>query len=1006
MPIDSTHLRLYQSERMTDHDDGGGMITGVEIVDGASNGIFPDVASLDRVQGSLQLRKVFAHVRSALSDTLMGSHIIIDQSPTDPNVNVVMWAGDANDLRTDAVGTLLTKGPGAKSAFYLDTVHYVGQSTLSIRSWMDGVAPRPGDAMYVSSGGVDFYFSVVQVVQTQTLLQSSTLRPAVWACIISDEWPFQAGANYDIYGTDWPVYTSSDAADGSIKFYGASTTTAAIASGANTITVDHATLPIVPRSVVGTPADIALDICQPMYVSAGDDLTDSVASAWLNGTASSSSFSLTLSRPVIMPGSVSLAVKSGATVLWTVTDDGQGGMTGTRVISSAMLTISGTIDYDNGAIALTATHPTGILSASLTIAPTYRRAVKDKSLTLSSSIAITSANRGTYYTFDLAPLPAKRTAKVRYMSGGVLYAISDSGAGAMSGAGGTGVINYVSGHVDLYLSRMPDVGSRLVIGWSNADRYTDRHVSIGTAKISLALANTPITPGSVALAWNDGQARTASDNGSGQITGAVTGTIDYATGIIVLNATSTTASWGVNYTAGIARSELFGYPAIDIDLVPGSAEAPVSGSVVLDTGTLRGVVHDVAGVLYSGSTVVGIVNYTTGIASITSYPAISALSVVGKALLTQSGATGITSMIVYIGNVLHGGITVSARRLSDDALITGTSDNAGVITGAGVSGSYDAVFDLLDIAWTAAVKSETITVNATVVTYGYPNLPGVDVARLPTNGVVPIFRVGDIVVLHHTATTALPNNLTAGQTIALPRDLLTSCVLHDANGVEVPTAMYSVNLDTGVITMSSPLDLTGYTQPLTADHRIEDMLLVQDVQTNGTIRTNAGVTHNYPIGATVSSAMLVGDLQGRVSNLFDQQTWDQVYRDTVHGDVAQATFNSAAYPIAITNEGAITERWALVFTGATAFRVVGEHVGQITIGDTSTTCAPVNPNTGTPYFSINPLAWGSGWSAGNVLRFNTVGAQAPAWLARTITQGVASGNADSLRLQIRGDIDA
>ena len=107
----------------------------------------------------------------------------------------------------------------------------------------------------------------------------------------------------------------------------------------------------------------------------------------------------------------------------------------------------------------------------------------------------------------------------------------------------------------------------------------------------------------------------------------------------------------------------------------------------------------------------------------------------------------------------------------------------------------------------------------------------------------------------------------------------------------------------------------------------------------------------------------------------------------------------------MSNAGAITERWAIQFTNTTAFNVIGEHVGVIATGTTSTETAPINPATGKPYFTIAAMGWGSGWAAGNVLRFNTIGALFPVWVVRTIQQGPETVTNDSFTLLIRGDVD-
>jgi hypothetical protein len=121
--------------------------------------------------------------------------------------------------------------------------------------------------------------------------------------------------------------------------------------------------------------------------------------------------------------------------------------------------------------------------------------------------------------------------------------------------------------------------------------------------------------------------------------------------------------------------------------------------------------------------------------------------------------------------------------------------------------------------------------------------------------------------------------------------------------------------------------------------------------------------------------------------------------------MANATFNDIDYPITTTNLGAVTERFVIRFTGATAFTCFGEHLGLIGTGNTSQDFSPNNPAADQPYFTIPALGWGGGWSAGNVLRLNTIGAIAPVWVARVIKQSQPTETADSFSLLVRGDID-
>jgi hypothetical protein len=86
--------------------------------------------------------------------------------------------------------------------------------------------------------------------------------------------------------------------------------------------------------------------------------------------------------------------------------------------------------------------------------------------------------------------------------------------------------------------------------------------------------------------------------------------------------------------------------------------------------------------------------------------------------------------------------------------------------------------------------------------------------------------------------------------------------------------------------------------------------------------------------------------------------------------------------------------------------VIGEKVGQIAVGDINAICAPNNPATQAAYFSVDPLAWGLGWAAGNVIRFNTYACGTPIWIARTVLQGTPTLQSDSFTLAWRGDVNA
>lgn len=326
---------------------------------------------------------------------------------------------------------------------------------------------------------------------------------------------------------------------------------------------------------------------------------------------------------------------------------------------------------------------------------------------------------------------------------------------------------------------------------------------------------------------------------------------------------------------------------------------------------------------------------------------------------------------------------------------------------------YDPLLDYTDSGNTVWVNAP-VWIDATSVRYNavaYTYIPlnaeilGLSATRLPPDGRVPIFRVGDIGVIASSKKQELPSHV-AGQTYNLNDQRISWCELEDSNGVKVPYDMYVVNYDYGRVTLSGDFALNSLVAPISAVYRYQDMGLINDVQINGQITLTKPVTHNYDAdNSIVGSALLVGDMFSRYTSKFVQGTWNNVWDDSASGDSISANYNDALYPIKITNKGAIQERWALIFTDNTNFRCVGEVSGQIGMGSVNVDFAPINPVTSEPYFVVKKEGWGTGWVSGNVLRFNTIASMYPIWCIRTVKQSEPTVLSDNFQIMYRGDID-
>lgn len=493
-----------------------------------------------------------------------------------------------------------------------------------------------------------------------------------------------------------------------------------------------------------------------------------------------------------------------------------------------------------------------------------------------------------------------------------------------------------------------------------------------------------------------------------------------------------------------STSEAHGLPPIRLYLGAGSAGPGVPGSLRF---AFRGRTYvDRAGGLYYGidpltntGTLGGSYDYQNNVATLTDYASGSnTVTIVSLATrYAEQGASGV--LFRTPGAPLReGSFTIRATAM-DGAELIATSDINGDLVATGIKGHVDWDTGLARVAFGAMVTAagneaepwydadlidgggniwKPRQVDPAAVFFGTvvyrripvdPELVGIDPVRLPSDGRVLGFNVGTPAIVSHTAVTVVASPV-AGATTDLGRERIAFADVYDSSTPPLPVEdiWYTLDLDAGELEWADPLNLSGYTLPINIRHRIQDAALISDVQITGQLSLASPVTHDYPAGTVVSNALAHGDMQARYTNLFDQQTYSAGnWSDDVVGSPAGASYNDVTYPIALANEAAIDERWAIVFTAATTVNVIGETVGQVlTAVPITEAIAPLNPASeggAVPYFTIDEDGWGGGWSAGNVLRFNTISATRPIWAARVTLPGTITEEQDSVRIQSYGN---
>lgn len=495
------------------------------------------------------------------------------------------------------------------------------------------------------------------------------------------------------------------------------------------------------------------------------------------------------------------------------------------------------------------------------------------------------------------------------------------------------------------------------------------------------------------------------------------------TAVLTGAATTDAASATLTLTDGVLGVDLT--RSLSAPIVPGSVRLRLGGWLYRDRGD--GKLYDDAGAAIAD------LDYAAGRVALRRWPGGASVPPTVESCLTSYGQWGqiAASFRTATAPLKPEALQVIATTLDGTQLIA-TADADGRIQGAGMEGQVDYAVgvaavhfgtrDAEDVWQPLAVDPTTLRYNA--VAYSYlpldADILGIDGTRLPADGRVPIYRPGDLVMILHAAETALSPS--AGVAAALGRTRLAWVRVTDATGAVVSGERYQLDRASGQIMFP---DLDGLTLPLTVRHTVGDLRQVTDAQISGWLALSRPLTHDYPAGETiVAGCLIIGDRRARVSATWDQASWSGAWADAPSGSAATATLNLIDHPIQVTNEGCDTDRWVLRCANAASdqWELISENRGLVWQGvyvPGGEDIAPINPrtridlgggaySTGAPYMTIPAAANGGGWSTGNVVRIDTVGAIAEFWVARSIQQSDEPADpaaADGCEIHALGNID-
>lgn len=542
MPIGTGDIQFFKTQVMDDVPEGGGGPTGETVPSGTSNAVLPDVSESDRAIGNVRMRKLVLGVRTDDVSTFLGSNIVLAEPPNDANVDMTIFStGSMFDRREDAVARLeayLNIGPAYAGNLYGN--HIAGQNTLLLFQKTDTL-PAIGSTMVLTKreGFQDELREYVRVTEAASELREFEDSAGKFTRFIVTL-KLQNFLSADFGGFDITRFEinqdqlalktkiSDTVVADAARYYGVALLEEDAKVTDFTVKVDSIFSQLVPSAQINTPiADARTNQLNGAPVTSGGTIVQTMTGV----------FSTT--QNLFVGGAVapnSFSISSGGA---TLNDTGGKLMNGGQQV--------GNIDYENGVLSLNS----DVFGAGgNTFTVVYSPAATPTSPSQSQGFLITAENRSDSYVRTIEPPPAPGTLTINYMSGGRWYVLREDGSGAIRGSStafGAGSLNPASGTVSVTLGALPDVGSSLIFTWvqPEAARPSESITLDNDGKfywpfntsgnVSLEAGSKSIQPGNLTVTWQEPASptpitRTATDNGTGQIVGDASGTVNYARG--------------------------------------------------------------------------------------------------------------------------------------------------------------------------------------------------------------------------------------------------------------------------------------------------------------------------------------------------------------------------------------------------------------------------------------------------------------------------------------------
>lgn len=581
MAITQNDLEILKSEIMADTPDGGGLPTGITVIDGVSNNLFPDVSDIDRLIGRVRLRKVSLAVKTANAELLQAARLLFTELPENPNISVFAFkASSFADRRVDAQDKIESYlAFGSKWAGHVLETQLTGQRVIQISLGLKDPIPAVGQPLVIvqNEGQSDEFYQYIRPLKVDSVVREfqRTVSESVTRNVVTIEFgdtltktfngltvpEFYQNANTNRRA----ILREARVADAA-KYYSASRLAEPVtAMTSRQVKLNSIYTQVVPSTQVETPLQ-QLDAANQIATQARGNGVISINQSVT--VATNTAFSIASGVAV---GTLSLTVGG-----LTLTDvDGQ--LVGANNIAYA------SIRYGTGNVTWYSNAPMG----QQTITGTYKAASEVTSVA-QTDYQIVGDNAGYNFIKELAAPPVPNSLKISYTVQGNNYLVHDNGRGLLIDDNGNGRGTLQGSTALLSTEAIPDAGSYITYSFGldlGNTAYTGLTLAPAYHKLVLGF-DTP--KGDIAITWPTGSATLA----NGVITGDATGKLLGRTILIAPKTTvATDTRFGLSYnkiaaggTKSVSKSSPGGISGGSYSGTISAGEAILGGTVEVNMG--------------------------------------------------------------------------------------------------------------------------------------------------------------------------------------------------------------------------------------------------------------------------------------------------------------------------------------------------------------------------------------------------------------------------------------